>query len=119
MAPLGSGARDRWVTVQQLTESKGASNYPVEAWTDLRAVWAAKKDMKGSENFVPSADQHSAPYDTTWELPYSVDWDPELVNVQKKRRLVVKGRVHDIVAAGEVDRKRGVEVMTLAGGLLE
>jgi head-tail adaptor len=119
MAPVGSGTRDRRVTIQQLTASKGASNYPVETWADLTEVWAAKKDAKGIERFVFSADQHSAPYDTTWELPYSVNWDPELVNVPKTRRLVVKGRVHDIVAAQEVDRKRGVEVMTLAGGLVE
>jgi head-tail adaptor len=119
MAPLSAGARDRLVTIQQLTESKGASNYPVETWSALTQVWAAKKDAKGVERFVHSVDQHSAPYDTTWELPYSVNWDPELVNVPKTRRLVVKGRVHDIVAANEVDRKRGVEIMTLAGGLLE
>jgi hypothetical protein len=60
----------------------------------------------------------SAPYDTKWALPYSAEWDPDLVDVRKTRRLVVGGRIHDIVAAQELGRKRGVEVMTLAGGLL-
>lgn len=111
-----SGKRDRFVTVQALTESIGASRRPVESWDTLVQVWAAKMDIGGRERFV--ADQVSAPYDTKWALPYSADWDPDRVDVRKLRRLVVDGRVHDIVAAQEIGRKQGVEVMTLAGGLL-
>lgn len=112
----GSGTRDRWITVQALTESVGASRRPVESWDTLLQVWAAKMDVGGRERLV--ADQLSAPYDTRWELPYSDAIDPELVDVRKTRRLVVSGRVHDIVSAQEIGRKRGVEVLTLAGGLL-
>lgn len=115
----GSGTRDRWITIQWLTESVGASKYPVESWATLTEVWASKKDIRGVERFVFSADQQSAPYDTQWEIPYRPDMDPELVNVPKARRLVVKGRVHDIVDASEIERKRGVLLMTVAGGLLE
>jgi SPP1 family predicted phage head-tail adaptor len=110
------GRRDRWITVQALTESVGASRRPVESWDDLFRVWAAKTDMGGRERLM--ADQLSAPYDTKWELPYAPSIDPDLVDVRKTRRLVVSGRVHDIVAAQEIGRKRGVELMTLAGGLL-
>lgn len=106
--------------MQQLAESKGTSNYPVETWTDLVAdIWAFKEDVRGSERFVFAADQHTAPYDTRWELPYSTNWDPHLVNVPKNRRLVYEGRVHDIVAAAEIGRRRAVELLTVAGGLLE
>lgn len=112
----GSGTRDRWVTVQVMTESIGASRRPVETWATLLQCWAAKMDIGGRERFT--ADQVSAPYDTKWELPYAADIDPELVDMRKTRRLVVQGRVHDIVAAQEMGRKRGVEVLTLAGGLL-
>lgn len=111
-----TGRRDRWIAVQALTEGVGPSHRPIETWATLRECWAAKVEMGGRERFV--ADQVSAPYDTKWELPYSEEWDPELVDVRKARRLVVKGRIHDIVAAQEVGRRRGVEVMTLAGGLL-
>jgi SPP1 family predicted phage head-tail adaptor len=112
----GSGARDRFITVQAMTEGVGASRRPVESWDDLMQVWATKTDMGGRERLM--ADQLSAPYDTKWEIPYSPDIDPELVDMRKSRRLVVSGRVHDIVSAQEIGRRRGVEVLTLAGGLL-
>jgi SPP1 family predicted phage head-tail adaptor len=111
-----SGRRDRFVTVQQLSESRGASGAPIESWTRLTDVWAAKTDIRGFERFI--ANQISAPYDTKWDLHYSAEWDPDRVDVRKRRRLVVEGRVHDIVAAQEIGRRQGVEVMTLAGGLL-
>jgi SPP1 family predicted phage head-tail adaptor len=114
--PKGSGAHDRFITVQALTESVGASRRPVESWDTLFGVWAAKTDMGGRERLV--AEQLSAPYDTKWELPYAPSIDPDLVDVRKTRRLVVSGRVHDIVSAQEVGRRRGVEVLTLAGGVL-
>ena len=119
MPPVGSGKRDRWITIQTLTESTGSSRYPVEEWNTLTQVWAEKRDIRGVERFVFSADQQSAPYDTRWEIPYRPDMDPELVNIPKHRRLVVRGRVHEIVAAAEIGRKRGVELMTLSGGLVE
>lgn len=111
----GSGARDRLITVQQLTETLAPSRFPVSTWSDLSSVWAHKEDIGGRERVAQ--DQTSAPYDTKWTLPYSADWDPELVDVRKARRLLVQGRVHDIVAAAEVGRKAGVEVWTLSGGL--
>lgn len=117
MPVTGSGARDRLVTVQSMSASKGSSNYPVETWVDLADVWASKRDLRGMERFT--AAQMSAPYETRWELPYSANWDPELVDVPKSRRLVVDGRVHNIVAAEEVQRRRLVAVMTVAGGRLQ
>lgn len=113
---IASGQRDRLVTIQQLTASIGATRFPVEGWADLTTVWAHKADISGRERFTEN--QASAPYDTTWTIPYAADMDPELVDVRKARRLVVKGRVHDIVAAKEVGRKVAIEVQTLAGGLL-
>lgn len=119
--PRGSsGARDRFIRIEQLTESTGTSGFPVEAWTLLAEVWAKKTEMRGNrfinQRFVQ--DQVTEPFDTHWELPYSASWDPELVEVQKKRRLVVRGRAHDIVWAGEIGRRDGVQVLTLSGGLV-
>lgn len=113
----GSGARDRWITIEALTESQGGSGFPVESWSLLTQIWAMKEDARAIERFV--ADQLSAPYDTRWEIPYRLDMDPELVEVPKKRRLIVHNRVHDIIAANEIGRKRGIELLTQAGGLLE
>lgn len=116
-----SGTRDRLVTIETLVESQGGSGFPVEGWSPLATVWAKKTENMGNRFINQRFDQNqiTEPFDTHWELPYSADWDPELVDVQKKRRLVVRGRVHDIVWAGEIGRRVGVQVLTLAGGLHE
>jgi head-tail adaptor len=113
---LAAGVRNRQVIIQQLTELKGASGFPVESWTTLTTVQASKDDATGVERFA--ANQLSSPFDTTWQLPYLASLDPELVNVPKKRRLVYQGRVHDIVSATPIGLHRGLEIQTLAGGLL-
>jgi len=114
---VAAGLRNRLVTIQQLTESKGPSGFPVESWVALTTVYASKNDETGQERFTTS--QLSSPFDTTWQVPYLSTLDPELLNVPKKRRLIYQGRVHDIVSASPVgDLHRGIELRTLAGGLL-
>lgn len=107
-----SGKRDRLVTIQSMASSVGGSGFPVETWTDLSTVWAHRMDSRGTERF--RADQLSAPFDTRWEVPYSEEWDPELVEVPKARRLVHEGRAHDIVWAEQLGRRQGIALMTLA-----
>lgn len=118
MPVTGAGGRDRWITIQQNTETIGASRFPVESWSTLRQVWASKREASGNERFV--ANQISAPYDVVWEIPYSADMDPNdpTVKVTKNRRVVFQGRVHDIVAAKEIGRRRVILLETLSGGLL-
>lgn len=111
-----SGRRDRVVDVQGLTESTGTTGFPVDDWDVLRTVRAHKADLSQRERFV--ADQNSAPADTRWSLPYAAEYDPELVDVAKRMRLVYRGRVYDIVSALMIGRRAGVELVTLSGGLL-
>ena len=107
-----AGARNRLVTVQQLTESIGASGRPVETWTSLAKVWMERMDMTGAERF--RADQLSARYDTRWRMPYRSDMDPETVNVPKKRRLLYQGRIYDIVTAMPIGLHDTVELLTIS-----
>lgn len=116
LSDAASGARDRLVTIQQLTESTGGSRYPVETWTDVATVWAYRDDGDVGERFVEN--QQTAPYTTRWTIPWMSSMDPDLVNVPKDRRLVVKGRVYEITGAKELGRRGGIELTTMAGGLL-
>ena len=110
-APSAAGRRDVLVTVEQVTDSVGASGFPVQTWTTLAQIWMGRQAVRASERFVTHQD--SAWADTRWYAPYRADLDPDLVAVTKTRRLVVAGRAHDIVAAHVVDR-RYVELTTLA-----
>lgn len=108
------GALDRQITLQQVTESTETSGFPTEAWSTLATVFARKQDMSGRERFV--AGQMTAPFDTGWVIPYRTDMDPDEIDVPKKRRLVYKGRVFDIVYAQMIGRYEGIALQTLAGG---
>lgn len=110
--PLEPGARDRSVTVQQLTEGTGSSGFPTSSWTTLATVWMQKQDMRARERY--EFGQLSASADTRWEMGYRTDMDPELVDVAKVRRLVYQGRIYDIVEASVIGRRDGIELVTLA-----
>lgn len=110
--PLEAGERDRYVTVQQLTESVGSSRFPVETWSTLCTVWMHKLDLSARERF--RLNQNSAASDVQFEMPYRADMDPELVDVPKKRRLLYLGRVFDITEASTIGRKEGIELTTLS-----
>lgn len=111
--PLEAGERDRPVVIQQRTGSAGTSGFPVETWSTLVAVcWMHRLDMSARERFT--SEQLSASSDTSWEMAYRADMDPELVDVPKERRLVYQGRVYDITTASVIGRKEGIELMTLS-----
>ena len=113
-APMEPGERDWTITIQQrpLADEADDSGAPLEDWTDLVTMPAAKYDISGQEKFA--AQQLSASYDTRWEINYRADMDPELIKVAKFRRVLHRGRVHDIVDASMIGRREGIKLMTLA-----
>lgn len=108
------GQRDKQVTIQQVTETRGASKAPVESWSDLVTVPMSKDDRSGRERYI--AAQTSAALESVFTLYYRADMDPELVDVAKRRRLVYQGRVYGITFARVLGIRRDVELVTLAAG---
>ena len=109
--PMEPGERDCRVTIQQRAQSTGSSGFPKETWSTLRTVWMRKLGLKTSERFAAS--QLSNPSDAQWEMGYSADMDPELVDVTADRRLVYRDRVYDITGADLIGRREGIELQTL------
>lgn len=110
--PMEPGERNLLVTIQQLTETVSDAHEPGEDWTTLATIKMRKQDASMSERF--KASQVSAAFDTQWEMGYRGDMDPDLVNVQKTRRLVYAGRTYDITGASLIGRRQGIELLTLA-----
>lgn len=108
-----SRMRDRTITIQQLTDSTGGSGVPIETWSDLVTMPASRLDISAQERF--RSGHESSSVDTTWEINYLAAMDPELVDVPKKRRIVASGRAYDIVAARQTERRKLIEIVTLAG----
>lgn len=109
--PMEPGERTRVVQIEQLTDTKGTSGYPVERWDPLTTLYAGRFEDRGTERF--RTDQTSSTTLTRWEVGYRSDLDPELVDVPKTRRLVHQGRVFDIVAASVIGQREGVELITM------
>ncbi len=94
------GVRDRYLMLQQRTSGVGPTGRPLESWSALRPTWAMKMDGRGAERFRSEADLLAPSMGTSWTIPYSADMDPEIVNVPATRRILYRGAVYDIVAAG-------------------
>lgn len=91
------GQRDKLVTIQQRTDAKATSGFPLGTWTTLSTAWMFKRDASGDESL--RAAQVQASIDTEWELDYRANMDPDLVDVPKFRRLLYEGRFYDIKRA--------------------
>lgn len=108
-----AGTRDRRLTLYAVSDSAGSSGFPVETLTLITTVWASRADVAGDERFAN--DQLSAPFTTKWIVPYSEQWDPELVNVCKTRWASFEGRFYDIVRAERTGRQHDdIALWTLA-----
>lgn len=110
--PIEPGHLDRRVTIQQATESVGSSGMPVQTWTALDDAWMGRESLKGMERL--QAGQVASRYDSRWLMHYRADMDPDAVDVPKARRLVLGGRVQEIVAAQQIGRKEGIELTTMS-----
>lgn len=116
---MTSGQRRKLVTIQQLSESRGLSNFPLEEWTPLRTLYGSREDQQAPRRFREDfkSDQLTALNETKWAFPYCTDIDPEVVAVPKTRRLLYKDRVYDITSATiheETTGGRFIELMTVA-----
>jgi head-tail adaptor len=109
---IAAGQRDKYVTIEQMTES-APNGFPVETWTELAQEWMSRRDLRAYERFAGG--QESAFAEAQWQMAYRSDMDPELEDVPKTRRLVYRGRTHDIVTASLIGREHGIELLTLAG----
>lgn len=112
MPILDSGSRDRFVTVEQLTQGVGPSGRPVETWTVLTRIWMEKLPLQGRERFVSS--QTSGATDTRWMAPYHPAIDPDKVDTVKNIRLVHGGRIHDVTSANLIGLRENIELYTLS-----
>lgn len=109
----GAGDRQARVEIQQLTTPASDTGYPVETWVTLRStVYMYRATVRADERHW--AAQDSASEETQWQMPYSADMDPEIVDVPKRRRLVYRGRVYDVRAATIVGPNVAIDLTTLA-----
>lgn len=110
---VAAGQRDKPVQIQSKTDSSASSGFPVEGWPTLATVYMSREDVRADERAAAGMD--TAFVETQWQMPYMAAMDPELVDVPATKRLVYRNRVYNIRAAALMDRRQGIELLTLAG----
>lgn len=100
-----AGARELYITIEQLNEGLATSNFPTEGWTQLRKAWAGREFVSLDERTAGS--QLIASSVARWEIPYAVDMDPDRVDVPSKRRINYLGRIYPILSAEPLAREQG------------
>lgn len=109
---MAAGVRDRAVKIEQLVEPTGGT-FPSDQWVTLREkVYMSRLDLRADERYASAQD--SAFTETQWQGPYDPDMDPELIDAAAKRRLIYRGRIYNIRSATIMERRLGIEYMTLA-----
>jgi head-tail adaptor len=115
---LQAGARDRLVTIQALTDTVDAEGVPVEGWADLTPPeWMWKQDAVARERAAERFDamQWAAHSYTEWECGFRADLDPEVIDLPKRRRLVFRDRIYNILQAAVLPHEdgHGIKLITL------
>lgn len=113
MRGADAGARAWIVTIQAGADGTDESGFPIFVWSDLAQVPA--KRTQGSASEVYAATGEAARIVVDWAINYRADCDPDLVDVSKERRVLYRGRVHDVIAGNVTGPGRaGIVLSTVA-----
>lgn len=105
-----AGQRDKLITIERLkSEPTSGSNFPVETFGQPMQFWASREFVSLSEGM--NVGQLSTAVIQRWQIPYSSEMDPDLVNVPKERRIVYQSRIYDIQSAEMLDSSEGMEII--------
>lgn len=110
---IAAGQRDKLVQIETATDVTRSSGLPGQNWVALGTpIYMSRRDVSADERLM--SDQQSAWGRVSWQMPYQTSMDPETVDVTKSRRLNYNGRIFDIEAAFLLERRIGIELVTLA-----
>ncbi|HUS97119.1 MAG TPA: phage head closure protein [Hyphomicrobiaceae bacterium] len=96
---------NRVVEIQQATEARDEFGEPIETWTTIRTLHAARKDVRGWERF--RADQELAARTST----FTMRW---FAGLTAKMRIQHDSTVWDIEGIAELGRRVALEVTATA-----
>src|SRR5262245_50198183 len=106
-------ARHHEVTIQMATDDTSDSGFPVEGYTDLATLMAAREPVVmqgGAERF--DAGQLSARSFHRWTMPYLEAIDPDVLPIAKMR-LLYRAQSYDILEAHVVNMRADIVMTTM------
>lgn len=97
------GARDRYITIQQATETRGSAGGIVQTWARFAGVWAARRDLSAKEFQAAQQTQ----YEITTE--YRIAWRSDIT---AKMRIVDGTQTYNIESIADLGGQK-VELVLL------
>lgn len=95
-----AGARAWVVTIEGAVDGTDAAGFPIRVWTPIVVIPAKRSQSSAAE--VYAATGEVARIVVVWETNYRADCDPDRLDVAKDRRVVYRGRIHDVISADVV-----------------
>jgi len=105
---MRAGPLDRRIVIERATITPDEFNAPVEKWSTLASVAAAKADIKDGERLRAGA--VGSEITTRFQIRYS----STVADVSPRDRIQFAGRTYDIVAVKEMGSRDGIEITAAA-----
>lgn len=99
---------DRDIRIERRQLTFDAYNQPVEAWVTLATVIASKIDLSDEEKL------RAAQVGASITTRFQIRWEPAVADVNATDRIVLDGRVYDIVGVKEIGLRIGLEISATA-----
>ena len=102
---MRAGRLDTVITIERNTGStRDDFNQPVESWTTLQEIRAAKDDLRDSERLRAQGVQ------ATISTRFTFRWTPTTADLNAKDRIMCDGQLFDIYSVKAIGRQREWEV---------
>lgn len=108
MASNSYGDLDIRIAIERAVADRNALNEKILTWSTFRTVWANRRDVSGSEGY--RAREVGAEITTR----FRVRWSASMATVTPSDRVQYDGRVYEITAVRDVERREWREIDTVA-----
>lgn len=103
------GRLNKRITIRRASApTRNAMNEPVEAWADFGSFMAEQVQQRPTESW--KAGQTAAQSERVWR----VRWTARTETISPLDRLICDGREFEVIAASEIGRRVGVEIVGIA-----
>ncbi len=101
---LAAGDFSTWIVIQRATITRDAAGGAVEAWADLKGVWAKRQDVSDGEKW------RSGQMAATRLSRFVIRYDQDLANLDARDRLILDGGIWNIAGVKTIGVRDLLEI---------
>ena len=105
---MKAGKLDRRIDLHRATTVPNAFNEPVETFASFATVWASATPISDGER------ARAGEVFSSISMRFQIRYSTTVSDLDTRDRVVFDGRVFDIVAVKEINRREGIEITASA-----